>query len=523
MRHLIIGSGPAGVIAAETLRKAAPAAEITLLCGEGEPPYARMAIPYLLKGEIEEVGTHIRKDAGHYDRLRINLVQARARAIDTVNRTVDLGGGRSLPFDRLLIATGSHPSLETIPGMDLPGVHSCWTLEDARTLLAKAKPGTRIVQMGAGFVGCIIMEGLLSRGVDLTILVRSGYMVRRMMNPTASGMIRRWCEAKGVTILTRTQPLGITAEGGALRVALPDGRSLPADLYLSAVGVDPNLDFLAGSGIEIGRGMLNAPLDLFERVEGTLEELSFNYRLILVTKGDRFEQERKIVRSGLGKYFEVVEIVGDKTEASYRGMLATLGLEPKHFLMVGNSIRSDILPVLSMGGRAVYIPQENTWSHEIAVGVPGDAVGAEPDDDVGADPADLLDRLPDDPLPRRFGEPLVEKAQERHLPDAQDLRRAQELKIPAKTGPDPEPRTPGERPVWRCAGCRAGSRSSDSPGPVADCMESGAPANTATPPRATSGPSGSALLHLAPKLRRMRTIQSRQWPRAHSIVAVAGP
>ena len=158
-----------------------------------------------------------------------------------------------------LIATGSHPSLETIPGMDLPGVHSCWTLEDARTLLAKAKPGTRIVQMGAGFVGCIIMEGLLSRGVDLTILVRSGYMVRRMMNPTASGMIRRWCEAKGVTILTRTQPLGITAEGGALRVALPDGRSLPADLYLSAVGVDPNLDFLAGSGIEVDRGILVDP------------------------------------------------------------------------------------------------------------------------------------------------------------------------------------------------------------------------------------------------------------------------
>lgn len=259
MRHLIIGSGPAGVVAAETLRKAAPAADITLLCGEGEPPYARMAIPYLLKGEIDEAGTHIRKDADHYDRLRINLVQARARAINTANRTVDLGGGRSLPFDRLLIATGSHPSLETIPGMDLPGVHSCWTLEDARTILAKARPGTRIVQMGAGFVGCIIMEGLLSRGVDLTILVRSGYMVRRMMNPTASGLIRTWCEAKGVKILTRTQPLGITAGDGALQVALPEGRTLPADLYLSAVGVDPNLDFLAGSGIDVDRGILVDP------------------------------------------------------------------------------------------------------------------------------------------------------------------------------------------------------------------------------------------------------------------------
>ena len=80
MRHVIIGSGPAGVVAAETLRKADPAAEITLLCGEGEPPYARMAIPYLLKGDIDEAGIHIRKDADHYARLRIDLVQARAQA-----------------------------------------------------------------------------------------------------------------------------------------------------------------------------------------------------------------------------------------------------------------------------------------------------------------------------------------------------------------------------------------------------------------------------------------------------------
>src|SRR5512133_2985868 len=95
MRHLIIGSGPAGVVAAETLRKADPAAEITLLCGEGGPPYSRMALPYLLKGEIEEAGTHIRKDADHFDRLRIQLVQARARAIDTARRTVDLGDDRA--------------------------------------------------------------------------------------------------------------------------------------------------------------------------------------------------------------------------------------------------------------------------------------------------------------------------------------------------------------------------------------------------------------------------------------------
>jgi NAD(P)H-nitrite reductase large subunit len=256
MRHVIIGGGPAGVVAAETLRKADPAAEITLLCGEGEPPYARMAIPYLLKGDIDEAGTHIRKDPHHYDRLRINLVQARAQTVNTAARTVDVGNGRPLSFDRLLIATGSRPSRERIPGIDLPGVQTCWTLDDARAILAKARPGTRIVQMGAGFVGCIIMEGLLSRGVDLTILVRSGYMVRRMMNPTASRLIQRWCEAKGVKIRTRTQPRGLSPDGGSLTVDLGEGRSLPADIYLSVVGVDPNLDFLAGSGIEIDQGVI---------------------------------------------------------------------------------------------------------------------------------------------------------------------------------------------------------------------------------------------------------------------------
>lgn len=256
MRHVIVGSGPAGVVAAETLRKADPAAEITLLCGEGEAPYARMAIPYLLKGEIDEPGTFLRKDGDHYSRLRIDLVPARARAVDTAARVVHLGDGRALPYDRLLVATGSRPSREEIPGIDLPGVRTCWTLRDARELLADIRPGTRVVQMGAGFVGCIIMEGLLARGADLTILVRSGYMVRRMMNPTASGLIRRWCETKGVKIRTRTQPVGLAASSSGLRVDLGEGGTLDADLYLSVVGVDPNLELLEGSGVEVRQGVV---------------------------------------------------------------------------------------------------------------------------------------------------------------------------------------------------------------------------------------------------------------------------
>ncbi|MFA6022340.1 MAG: FAD-dependent oxidoreductase, partial [Rhodospirillales bacterium] len=147
MRHVIIGSGPAGVVAAETLRKADPAAEITMLCGEGEPPYSRMAIPYLLTGMIDEAGTYLRHDKDHYERLGIKLVQAVARSVDTGRKVVKLDSG-DLPYDRLLIATGSVATRHNIPGADLPGVHNCWTLADVRAFTAKAKPGARIVQMG---------------------------------------------------------------------------------------------------------------------------------------------------------------------------------------------------------------------------------------------------------------------------------------------------------------------------------------------------------------------------------------
>jgi NAD(P)H-nitrite reductase large subunit len=134
-------------------------------------------------------------------------------------------------------------------------VRTCWTLDDARFLRGHARPGLRVVQMGAGFVGCIIMQGLVSMGVDLTILVRSGRMVSRMMNPAASAMIRRWCEAKGVRIRVDTLPEAISRDGQALQVHLAGGERLPADLYLCLVGVKPALDFLAGSGVAAGNGI----------------------------------------------------------------------------------------------------------------------------------------------------------------------------------------------------------------------------------------------------------------------------
>jgi len=120
--------------------------------------------------------------------------------------------------------------------------------------------------------------------------------------------------------------------------------------------------------IQIIKDMLEARVELFEHSEATLARLAEQYDLMLITKGDQFEQERKIQRTGLVKYFRYVEIIGDKSPETYRLLLRKYNLEPGRILMVGNSIRSDILPVLAIGGRAVYIPYEHTWSHEMEIG-----------------------------------------------------------------------------------------------------------------------------------------------------------
>ncbi|MBA4193295.1 MAG: FAD-dependent oxidoreductase [Comamonadaceae bacterium] len=284
MHHVILGAGPAGVIAAETIRKHAPADTITLVGDEPEPPYSRMAIPYLLIGNIQEAGTYLRKSAAHFANLRITQVGAKALKVDAAARTVSLDNGQTLTFDRLLIATGSHPVRPPIAGMDLPGVHPCWTLEDARNIMKLAQPGAKVLQMGAGFIGCIIMEALKQRGVELSVVEMGDRMVPRMMGPTAGGMIKDWCETQGVKVYTGTRVEAIESAAGApassggvigkiasalgmgssepqgsgrgLRVKLGNGQTVEADLVISATGVRPAIGFLKDSGITCLQGVL---------------------------------------------------------------------------------------------------------------------------------------------------------------------------------------------------------------------------------------------------------------------------
>ncbi|EHR69045.1 NAD(P)H-nitrite reductase [Burkholderiales bacterium JOSHI_001] len=316
MQHVILGAGPAGVIAAETIRKHAPFDRIIVVGDEPEPPYSRMAIPYLLIGKVGEDGTHLRPEPqAHFAEQRIEVKRARCTAIDVQRRNLTLSDGSVLLFDKLLIATGSSPAQPPVPGITSAGVHTCWTLADARAIAALAQPGARVIQMGAGFIGCIIMESLAMRGVKLSVVEMGDRMVPRMMGPTAGGMIKQWCEKKGVAVYTGArvesieaggatppparpaaapaaapapapgllqrvaQAVGlapkpaapapaaalapafadttpVAAHGAPLVVKLSTGQRLEADLVISATGVKPNIGFLEHSGIRCLVGVL---------------------------------------------------------------------------------------------------------------------------------------------------------------------------------------------------------------------------------------------------------------------------
>ncbi len=303
MHYVVIGAGPAGVIASETLRKTDPSSQISLIAGESEPPYARMAIPYLLIGDIDEAGTYLRKADDHYQQLGIEVQHRTVTAVRPTDKQLDLETGGPLVYDRLLLATGSRAILPPVPGIDLPGIHTCWTLEDARQIAQLASPGAKVLLIGAGFIGSIVLEALSKCGVDLTVVEMGDRMVPRMMNETAGGMIKAWCEQRGVRVHTSTQVTSIegieatpapvsssspsnggglrgffrrltgtpelvpppspsrsqalSSEGGpSLKVHLSHGEAVDCHLVISAAGVAPNLGLLDGSSISTDRGVL---------------------------------------------------------------------------------------------------------------------------------------------------------------------------------------------------------------------------------------------------------------------------
>ena len=262
MHHVIIGGGPAATNAVETIRQfGGGQSVITLVCDE--PAHSRMALPYWLAGNITEAHTHT-GDAAYFKRLNVaTRFGVRVAAVNPQARTVTLSDGSKLDFDNLLIATGSSPVRPPIPGADLPGVEPLWSLAHTDRVLKYAEslqPSGRIprvVLVGAGFIGFIVLNAMHKRKWQLAVVEREGQVLPRMLDAPAADHVRRWLATRHVAVHCGATVKQIRQQAdGAKSVELSDGQSLTADIVILATGIRPNIDLLQGSGIATGEAIL---------------------------------------------------------------------------------------------------------------------------------------------------------------------------------------------------------------------------------------------------------------------------
>jgi NAD(P)H-nitrite reductase large subunit len=255
-RHVIIGGGPAGMAAIEAIRATDQASSLTLI--SDEPAYSRMVLPYYLAREIPETQCLI-GDQAYFGRQKVEpLLGVRVQAVNAQARTLTLSDGKTLPFDTLLIATGSSAQRPPVPGADLEGVYTFWTLDDARKTIAKGLGTPEAVLVGAGFIGFIVLNAMAKLGWRLSVVEVEQQVLPRMLDKQGATAVEAWLRARGVALHTGAQVREISRSGSSrkLSLSLSSGATLNADLVILATGIRPNLDFLAGSGITTNGGVV---------------------------------------------------------------------------------------------------------------------------------------------------------------------------------------------------------------------------------------------------------------------------
>jgi putative hydrolase of the HAD superfamily len=156
---------------------------------------------------------------------------------------------------------------------------------------------------------------------------------------------------------TEMQNLGLYGYGvKAFVLSMIETSQRISDNYVSGIIIEKI--------IQLGKEQLDRPVELIDGIEEALHLLKKKYRLVLATKGDLLDQERKLKKSGLESYFHHIEIMSDKQQADYQKLIRHLDINPDEFLMIGNSLKSDAMPVLAIGGHAIHIPYHTTWAHE---------------------------------------------------------------------------------------------------------------------------------------------------------------
>ena len=259
LRLVVVGGGIAGTSAVEAARKADAGARITLVSDESDLPYYRLNLTKYLAGEIgrDDLPLHPRS---WYEERDIDLrLGVRVTAVAPDDGTAALEGGESLPFDRLVLATGARPSVPPIDGTDLEGVTCLRTRADADHILAGPDGSLRdrpCVVIGGGLLGLETAAALVRRGARVTVVEGLPHLLPLQLTPAAAEVLQEHVERMGIAVRTGTKTGALAGDGRVREAVLDDGQRLPADLVVINTGVAANVDLARAAGLDTHRGIV---------------------------------------------------------------------------------------------------------------------------------------------------------------------------------------------------------------------------------------------------------------------------
>ncbi len=257
IRYLLIGGGLASNQAAKHLRQLDPTASIMLVGDEPYVPYDRPPLSKeFLRGEKTKDQLFFDPESFFHDQHIELVLGTRVQQVDTSGKSASFTNGRTIRFDKALIATGGRPVRLTIPGANLPGVHYLRTLDDAATIAAHAAKGSQAVLIGAGFIGLEVAASLTQRGVQVTVIETQPHIWPRFADASLAQMMQGYCTSKGIAFRTNDTVTDIVRQNQAFSVLLKSGITLQSNFVCIGVGIVPNVELAQQAGLTVENGIL---------------------------------------------------------------------------------------------------------------------------------------------------------------------------------------------------------------------------------------------------------------------------
>ena len=255
VRHVIVGNGPAGFAAAETIRRLDNDADIRVVGGEDHPFYSRPGLAYVLTGSIPEKRLFCRPDE-EYRTLRIRRIVDTVNDIDPRAHRLTLAGGEALRYDRLLLAVGAKAVRPTIAGIDLEGVVTLDSLDDTRRLLRQARSARRGCVVGGGITAIELAEGLAANNVKTNYLMRGDRYWPSVLAPGESALVEARLEHDGIKLHRNSEMAEIIgAKGRVSGIRTQTGTLIECEILAVAIGTQPRLELAKAAGLETGKGI----------------------------------------------------------------------------------------------------------------------------------------------------------------------------------------------------------------------------------------------------------------------------